>query len=73
MNRHLTFLIALAGLLLSLPAAGQSVNTEEELWIANGERTIYGVLSKPSCTGHGFTPEEQARNLREIKSFLESR
>ena len=23
--------------------------------------------------GHGFTPEEQARNLREIKSFLESR
>ena len=63
MNRPLTFLIALAGFLLSLPAAGQSVNTEEELWIANGERTIYGVLSKPSCTGqkqpvaivsHGF-------------------
>ena len=44
--------------ILALPAAGQ-----EELWIKNGDRNIYGLLSKPQCTGqkqpvaiisHGF-------------------
>lgn len=58
--------IALIGLMLSLfpfIAAGQADRSEEELWISNGERNIYGVLSKPRFTGrkqpvaivsHGF-------------------
>lgn len=59
--------------LLSLPAVAQSPGQDgisrqadcqsEELWISNGERSIYGVISKPRYTGkkqpvaivsHGF-------------------
>ncbi len=59
--------------LLSLPAVAQSPGQDgisrqadcqsEELWISNGERNIYGILSKPHYTGkkqpvaivsHGF-------------------
>lgn len=72
-----TSLLLLLISLLSVPAAGQA---SEELWISNGGRNIYGVLSKPSNTGakqpvaiisHGFKPEEQALSLREIKAFLQ--
>jgi len=55
-----TSLLLLLFSLLSVPVAGQA---SEELWISNGGRNIYGVLSKPSNTGakqpvaiisHGF-------------------
>lgn len=58
------------GLMLSLfpfSANGQATS-EEEVWIANGARRIYGVLSKPAFTGqkqpvaivsHGFNGTHQ--------------
>ena len=59
MKRCLPFILLFISL-LAVPAAGQSL---QELWIANGQRNIYGEISKPRNTGrkqpvaiisHGF-------------------
>ena len=61
MKRIHSIIPFLVAVLFSLPVFGQSL--EKELWIQNGERSIYGVLSKPESAGkrqpvaiisHGF-------------------
>ena len=78
MKRIHSIILFFVAVLFPLPVFGQS--QEKELWIQNGERSIYGVLSKPESAGkrqpvaiisHGFTPDEQAQSLAQIKAFLE--
>ena len=85
-------LFALLVSLLSVPVAGQVVKTHpahsaceeagnpEERWIANGERNIYGIISKPRHTGrkqpvaiisHGFNgTHHYGRNYFETLNAL---
>lgn len=70
----------LIGLCMALAAlANVNAQTQEELWIKNGERNIYGVLSRPengakkqpvAIISHGFKPQERNKAIEWIREFL---